>query len=111
MFRLLKYLRKREWLFAVFAVVFIVAQVWLDLKMPDYKNIITQVSQGGIDPDTGEAYVMSDIWLNGGFMLLCALGSMACSIVTSFFVVRIAADFSARLREALSSPSLRRTWR
>lgn len=101
MFRLLKYLRKREWLFAVFAVIFIVAQVWLDLKMPDYMNIITQVSQGGIDPDTGEAYVMSDIWSNGGFMLLCALGSMACSIITSFFVVRISADFSARLRETL----------
>lgn len=101
MFRLLKYLRKREWIFAVFAVVFIVAQVWLDLKMPDYMNIITQVSQGGIDPDTGEAYVMSDIWSNGGFMMLCALGSMACSIVTSFFVVRISADFSARLREIL----------
>lgn len=101
MFKLLKYLRKREWLFAIFAVVFIVAQVWLDLKMPDYMNIITQVSQGGVDPYTGQAYVMSDIWSNGGMMLLCACGSMACSIITSFFVVRISADFSARLREAL----------
>lgn len=101
MIRLLKYLRKREWLFALCSVVFIVAQVWLDLKMPDYMNIITQASQGGIDPDTGKKYVMGDIWTNGGFMLLCALGSMACSVITSFFVVRIAADFSARLRETL----------
>ncbi len=44
---------------------------------------------------------MGDIWTNGGFMLLCALGSMACSVITSFFVVRISADFSARLREIL----------
>lgn len=101
MIRLLKYLKKREWLFALCSVVFIVAQVWLDLKMPDYMNIITQASQGGIDPDTGVKYVMGDIWTNGGFMLLCALGSMACSVITSFFVVRISADFSARLREIL----------
>lgn len=101
MIRLLKYLKKREWLFALCSIVFIVAQVWLDLKMPDYMNIITQASQGGIDPDTGAKYVMDDIWTNGGFMLMCALGSMACSVITSFFVVRISADFSARLRETL----------
>ena len=81
--------------------MFIVAQVWLDLKMPDYMNTITQIAQGGINAETGVPYEMSDIWANGGYMLLCAVGSMVCSIVTSFFVVSIAADFSARIREAL----------
>ena len=38
MFKLLRYLKKREWLYALCAVVFIVAQVWLDLKMPDYSG-------------------------------------------------------------------------
>ena len=101
MFKLLKHLKKREWLFALSAVVFIVAQVWLDLKMPDYMNTITQIAQGGINAETGVPYEMSDIWANGGYMLLCAVGSMVCSIITSFFVVSIAADFSARLRESL----------
>jgi len=101
MFRLLKHLKKREWLFALCAVAFIVAQVWLDLKMPDYMNTITQIAQGGINAETGVQYEMSDIWANGGYMLLCAIGSMICSIITSFFVVSIAADFSARLRESL----------
>ena len=101
MLRLLKHLKKREWLFAACAVVFIVAQVWLDLKMPDYMNVITQIAQGGINAETGVAYEMSDIWANGGYMLLCALGSMVCSIITSWFVVNIAANFSARLRESL----------
>lgn len=101
MLRLLKHLKKREWLFAACAVVFIVAQVWLDLKMPDYMNVITQIAQGGINAETGAAYEMSDIWANGGYMLLCALGSMVCSIITSWFVVNIAANFSARLRESL----------
>ena len=101
MLKLMKYLKKKEWLYALCGVVFIVAQVWLDLKMPDYMNTITQISQGGINPETGTIYEMSDIWANGGYMLLCALGSMMCSIITSFFVVSIAADFSARIRESL----------
>lgn len=101
MLNLLKHLRKREWLFALSAVAFIVAQVWLDLKMPDYMNTITQIAQGGVNAETEVPYEMSDIWANGGYMLLCAVGSMVCSIITSFFVVSIAADFSARLRESL----------
>ena len=103
MFKLLKYLKKKEWVFVLFAVVFIVAQVWLELKLPDYMNTITQIAQGGTNTATGAAYELSDIWANGGYMLLCAVASMICSIITSFFVVRIAADFSARIREALYS--------
>ncbi len=101
MIRLLKYLKKREWFFAFLALVFIVTQVWLDLKMPEYMNAITQIAQGGRNAMTGTAYEMADIWGNGGYMLLCALGSLACSVVASFFVIRIASDFSARIREAL----------
>lgn len=101
MLKLLKYLRKREWAFALCVVIFIVFQVWLDLKMPEYMNVITQISQGGINPDSGKPYELSDIWSNGGYMLLCALGSMLCSVITSWFVVSITANFSARLRETL----------
>ncbi len=56
---------------------------------------------GGINAETGLSYELSYVWVNGGYMLLCAFGSMACSIITSFFVVQIAANFSARLRELL----------
>lgn len=101
MIKLLKQLKTREWLYAMTALFFIIAQVWMDLKMPDYMNLITQIAQGGINAETGLAYELSDIWKNGGCMLLCAFGSMACSIITSFFVVQIAANFSARLRELL----------
>lgn len=101
MIKLLKHLKAKEWLFALCGVGFIIAQVWLDLKMPDYMNLITQIAQGGVNAETGLPYEMADIWQNGGYMLLCALGSMACSIITSFFVVNIAANFSARVREKL----------
>lgn len=101
MAKLLKQLKAKEWTYALAALAFIIAQVWMDLKMPDYMNLITQIAQGGVNAETGLAYELSDIWKNGGFMLLCAFGSMACSIITSFFVVQIAANFSARLRELL----------
>lgn len=101
MLKLMKQLKPREWLFAVLGIAFIVAQVWLDLKMPDYMNAITQIAQGGTNSATGQPYVLTDIWINGVYMLLCAVGSMACSIITSFFFVNVAANFSARLRENL----------
>lgn len=101
MIKLLKHLKAKEWIFVLCGVGFIIAQVWLDLKMPDYMNLITQIAQGGVNAETGLPYELADIWQNGGYMLLCALGSMACSIITSFFVVNIAANFSARVREKL----------
>lgn len=101
MIKLLRRLKGREWGYAFAALVFIIAQVWMDLKMPDYMNLITQIAQGGINVETGIPYELSDIWKNGAYMSLCAFGSMACSIATSFFVVQIAANFSARLRELL----------
>ena len=97
MLKLLRYLRRKDWLYALCGVVFIVAQVWLDLKMPEFMNAITRISQGAVD----SGGTLADIWKNGGLMLLCTLGSVVCSVITSFFVVTIAADFSARLREAL----------
>lgn len=98
---LIKEFRKKDWLFILLSLVFIVMQVWLDLKMPDYMNKITQISQGAVNPETGKAYELSEIWANGRYMLACALGSMLSSIMTSFFVVSIAADYSARVRELL----------
>ncbi len=101
MLKLFKHLKAKEWLLALCAVIFIVSQVWLDLKLPDYMNTITQISQGAVNTQTGQPYALSDIWINGGYMLLCALCSMACSIVTSFLFVTVATNFSARLRETL----------
>jgi ATP-binding cassette subfamily B protein len=44
---------------------------------------------------------MSDIWIAGGFMLLCALGSLVGAIAVGYFAARIAASFSQRLRSML----------
>ncbi|NLB42106.1 MAG: ABC transporter ATP-binding protein, partial [Clostridiales bacterium] len=91
MFKVLKYLKAKEWLQAACSLVFIVVQVWLDLKIPEYMSEITRLTQ-----TPGSA--MSDIWAAGGYMLLCALGSLAAAIIVGFLAVRIAASFSMRLR-------------
>ena len=96
MFRLLKRLTASEWLQALVSLVFIVTQVWLDLKLPDYMSEITQLTQT-------QGSAMADIWLAGGKMLLCALGSVASAIFVGFFAARIAASFSQRLRSQLFS--------
>jgi ATP-binding cassette subfamily B protein len=94
MLKIFKYLKSGEWRQAFISFIFIVAQVWLELKLPGYMEKITKLVQ---TPGSG----MKDIWLNGGYMLLCALGSLASAIIVGFFAARIAASFSQRLRSML----------
>ncbi len=94
MLKILKRLSLTEWLQAAVSLAFIVAQVWLDLKLPDYMAKITTLTQtAGSD--------MAEIWEAGGYMLLCALGSFAAATIVGFFAARIAASFSRRLRSLL----------
>ena len=94
MIKLLKYMKGREWLFFLVSLVFIVSQVWLDLKLPDYMSKITTLVKT-------EGSAMADIWASGGKMLLCSLGSLASSIVVCYLASSIAASFSRRLRAAM----------
>ncbi len=94
MLKILKRLSGKEWLQAGISLLFIVSQVWLDLKLPDYMSEITRLTQT-------EGSALADIWSAGGYMLLCALGSVAASVVVGFFAARIAASFSRRLRSGL----------
>lgn len=94
MFKILKRLNGREWLQVLISLLFIVAQVWLDLKIPDYMAEVTRLTQ-----TAGSA--MADIWQEGAKMLLCALASFASAVIVGFLASRIAASFSRRLRSAL----------
>lgn len=94
MIKLLKHMKGREWLFFLVSLVFIVSQVWLDLKLPDYMSKITTLVKT-------EGSAMADIWASGGKMLLCSLGSLASSIVVCYLASSIAASFSRRLRAAM----------
>ena len=92
MIKLIKNLEKKDWLFAIISFALIASQVWLELKMPDYMSEITKLVQT-------EGSKMSDILLNGGYMLLCALGSLACAIITGYLIANISARFSRNVRK------------
>lgn len=94
MIKLLRYMKGREWLFFLVSLVFIISQVWLDLKLPDYMSEITTLVKT-------EGSAMADIWASGGKMLLCSLGSLASSIIVCYLASSIAASFSRRLRTAM----------
>lgn len=94
MLKLLKNLEPKEWFLFGISLMFIIAQVWLDLELPDYMSDITRLIQ---TPGSE----MNEILVAGGWMLLCALGSLATSVVVAGIAARIAADLSARLRSNL----------
>ena len=94
MIRIFRYIKPREWFMALVCLGFIVTQVWLDLKSPDYMAEITTLVQ-----TPGSA--MRDIWVAGGMMLLCTVGSLMASIIVGFFAAIIGSAFSRRLRRLL----------
>lgn len=94
MVTILKYLKPKEWALVGFSLLFIVAQVWLDLELPGYMSDITRLIQ---TPGSE----MSEIITAGVWMLLCALGSLATSIIVAGIAARTAANFSSRLRSKL----------
>jgi len=94
MFKLLKKIKLREAILMFISVFFIVAQVYLDLKLPDYmSNITTLVKTPGSE--------MSDILNEGKYMMLCAVGSLIASIVVGFLASFIGAGFAKTLRSEL----------
>lgn len=94
MVTILKYLKPKEWALIGISILFIVTQVWLDLELPGYMSEITRLVQ---IPGSE----MSEIIAAGGWMLLCALGSLATSIIVAGIAAKIAANFSSRLRSKL----------
>jgi len=91
MAKLFRFLTKRQWAYVCAALVFIVAQVWLDLKLPDYMSEITTLVET-------QGSALSDILSQGGYMLLCALGSMAASVIVGFLAAKTAAGLARTLR-------------
>ena len=94
MFKLLRNFRKKEWLITIVSVCLIVMQVWLELKMPDYMSKVTILVQT-------EGSKMSDILINGGYMLLCAFGSLVGAVIVGYLIAILSAGFSKKLRGKL----------
>lgn len=94
MLKLFKNFTKKEVILLFLSIIFIVIQVWLELKMPDYMAEITKLVET-------EGSQMSDILNNGKYMLLCALGSLVSMVFVIYFVSTIAANLSKNIRKKL----------
>lgn len=94
MLKLFKKFSKKDVLFIIISIIMIIAQVYLDLKTPDYMSEITQLvkTQGS---------QMSDIWKNGSMMLVCSLGSLILTVITGYLVANVAANLSKNIRKEI----------
>ena len=90
MFKLLKNLKWIDYLIIVLIGGLVGLQVFLDLRLPDYMTTITQELFGSKD--------MHIIWVNGGYMLLCAFGSLTTAIVVGYFCASLSARFAFNVR-------------
>ncbi|MGL5530993.1 MAG: ABC transporter ATP-binding protein [Culicoidibacterales bacterium] len=96
---ILQHVIKRDWLFLAISFIFIISQIWLDLKIPEFMSEITRLIQ---TPGSELAPVLT----SGFYMLLCALGSMAAAVFTGFFIAKIAVGISMRLRASVFDKTL-----
>ena len=94
MLKLLKNMKKEQWLCAILVFILVIAQVWLELKMPDYMSEITKLVQT-------QGSKMQDILVNGGYMMLCALGSFATAVLVGYYTANISSNFSMNVRKKL----------
>ena len=94
MLKLLKDFTKKDYLIIFIAILLIIFQVWLDLKLPDYMSEITVLVQT-------EGSQMSEILEQGGYMLLCAGGSLVSAIIVGYLASLLSASFSRTLMKKL----------
>ncbi len=94
MFKLLKKINGKELVYVLISLIFIIGQVWLDLKLPDYMSNITTIVQ---TPGSSVAEVLKQ----GGYMLACALGSLVSACIVGYFASYVASSFSRKLRGEL----------
>lgn len=91
MIKLFSKLKKYEWFLLLLSSGFIVLEVWLDLTIPGYMNTITKLIQ---TPGSE----ISEVWKNGGMMILCAFGSLISLFVVSFIASKVSSALAYRIR-------------
>ena len=94
MIKILKYLNKKQVLQLFLSLIFIVASVYLDLKIPDYMAKIT------IYVET-PGHSVREIIGEGKWMILCALGSLLSSIIVGYLSAVISSSFSRDIRSRI----------
>ena len=94
MIKLFKNLEKKDYLIMLVVAALVVFSVFLDLRMPEYMSRITKLVQT-------EDSTMKEILIAGGFMLLCALSSLICTIIVGYLTSLLSARFSRSIRRMI----------
>ena len=81
MIKIFKYLNKKQWMQILLSLVFIVTQVFLDLKIPDSMSKITMYVES-------PGYTVGDIIGEGKWMLMCAFASLYSSELYALITAR-----------------------
>lgn len=97
MLKLFKNFTFKEWLIVLLCIVLVCFNVGLELKIPDYMSEITALIQ------SNSSSMKTDILIQGGWMVLCAFGSLACAIVTGYAAAKLSSSFSMNLRSKIFS--------
>ena len=93
MIKMFKNMSKKEVVFFVFSILFMVLQVWLELKIPGYMSEITKLVT-----TTGKTNEIVEI---GIWMILCALGGFVVSVIISYFSSYVGTSFERNLRSKI----------
>lgn len=94
MLKLLKKMRVREVIMCIVCAVFILGQIYFDLRLPDYMSELTKLIQT-------QGSEMSAIWSTGLEMLGCVLISAVLCIACGYLSARAASGFTLGIREDL----------
>ena len=94
MIKLFKNFTKKDMSVVLIVIALIVFSVFLDLRTPEYMSEITRLVQT-------ENSTMKEILTSGGWMLLCAVGSLICTVIVGYFTSLLSANFSKNIRRKI----------
>ncbi len=94
MIKVLKNLTKKDLYMIILCFLLMISQVYLELKIPEFMSKITSLVQTG----TG---TIGEILVQGIFMLLCSLLSLATAVVIGYFASILSSSLSLKLRSKI----------
>lgn len=94
MIKLMKKMGRKGFMYLLLIIVLVAMQVYFDLSIPDYMAEVTALVQ---TPGSS----ISDILVNGGYMLMAALASLVIAIITGYFIANYSSMIAFNIRRDL----------
>ena len=94
MLKLFRFFQRKDYGFLFCVIGLVVFSVFLDLRMPEYMSEVTRLVETN-------GSTMEEILIAGVHMLICALGSLICTITVGYFTSLLGSRFSKTIRHEL----------